>query len=89
MDQPGNREVKKTHSLFIDDLKVCQESYKFLNDVNETILQVIHYTGAFYGVAKRTEIIFERGKMVIGEELQVLQERMKTMDLDQKEMYTF
>ena len=89
MDQPGNREVKKTHSLFIDDLKVRQESYKFLNDVNETILQVIHYTGAFYGVAKRTEIIFERGKMVIGEELQVLQERMKTMDLDQKEMYTF
>ena len=48
-----------------------------------------HDTGACYGVAKCVEIIFERGKMVKGEGLQVLQERMKTMDPDQKEIYKF
>ena len=33
-------------------------------------------------------IIFERGKMVIGEGPQVLEERMKTMDPDENEMGT-
>ena len=60
-----------------------------MKDVNETIVQASHDTGACYGVAKCAEIIFEKGKIVRGEELQVLQERMKTMDLDQKEIYKF
>ena len=38
---------------------------------------------------KCAEIVFERGKMVRGEGLQVLQERMKTMDPDQNEIYKF
>ena len=52
MGQPGKREVKRTHSLFIDDLKVYQESHKILKDVNETIVQASHDTGACYGVVK-------------------------------------
>ena len=67
MSQPGKREVKWTHSLFKDDLKVYQESYKILKDVNETILQASHDTGACYGVAKFAENIFEKGKMVKAE----------------------
>ena len=34
MGEPGKRKVKRTHSLFIDNLKVYQESYKNLKGVN-------------------------------------------------------
>ena len=78
MSQPGKSEVKRTHSFFIDVLKVYQESHKILKDVNETIVQASHDTGACYGVAKSAEVIFKKGKMVKGEGLQVLQERIKT-----------
>ena len=33
--------------------------------------------------------MFERGKMVRGEGLEVLEERMKTMDADENEIYKF
>ena len=89
MGQPRKKEVKRTHSLFIDDMKVCQESHKILKDVNETIVQASHDTGACYGVAKCAESIFVKGKMVKEEGLQMLQERIKTMDPDQKELYNF
>ena len=82
MGQPRKREVKRTHSLFIDDLKVYEESHKILKDINDTIVQASHDTGACYGVEKCAEIIFEKEKMIRGEGLQVLQERMKTMDPD-------
>ena len=35
------------------------------------------------------EIVFKNGKMVKGEGLQVLEERMKTMDPDENEIYKF
>ena len=88
MGEPGNRIVKRTHSLFVGDLKVYQESHNVLKNVNEIIVQASHSTGACYGVLKCAEIIFERGKMVIGEGPQVLEERMKTMDPDENEMGT-
>ena len=34
MGEPGNRDVKRTHSLPVDHLKVYQETYKILKDVN-------------------------------------------------------
>ena len=34
MGEPGNRVVKRTHSLFVDDLKAYQESHKALKIVN-------------------------------------------------------
>ena len=58
-----------------------------MKDVNETILQASYDTGACYGVAKYAEIIFKRGDMVKG--LQMLRERMKTMNKDQKQIYKF
>ena len=39
MGPPGNREVIRTHSFFIDDLKVYQENHARLEVVNETIVQ--------------------------------------------------
>ena len=89
MGEPGNRNVKRTHSLFVDDLKVYQESHKALKNVNEMIVQASHDTGACYGVSKCAEIVFERGKMVKGEGLQMLEERMTTMSPDENEIYKF
>ena len=83
MGGPGNRVVKRTHSLFVDDLKVYQESH------NAFIVQASHNTGVCYGVSKCAEVIFEHGKMVRGEGLQVLEERMKTMDPNENEIYKF
>ena len=46
-------------------------------------------TGACYGVAKCAEVGFDRGKMVKGEGLQALDERMKAIDRDENEIYKF
>ena len=89
MGSPGCRDISQTHSLFVDDLKQYQESHETLKDVNEIIVQASHDTGACYGVAKCVEIVFERGKMVRGEGLQVLEERMDSMDPDKNEIYKF
>ena len=55
--------------MFIDDLKVYQESHRIFKDVNEIIVQVSHDIGVCYGLVKCAEIIFERGKMVKGKGL--------------------
>ena len=87
MGPPGGRDVSRMHSLFVDGLKVYQESH--LKEVNEAIVQASHDTGACYGISKCAEIIFERVKMIKGEGLEVLEERMKTMDPDDNEIYKF
>ena len=78
--------VSRTHRLFVDDLKVYQESHEILRDVTEVIVQASHDTGARYGVSKCPEIVFERRKMVNGEGLEVLEEQMKAIDPDENEM---
>ena len=83
------RYIKRTYSLFMDDLKVCQESHQTLKDVNETIVQASNESGACYGVVKYAEVVIERGKIVKGADLQVLTERMKTIDTDENEIYKF
>ena len=89
MGQPQKRDVKHTHSMFVDDFKVYQESHKTLKDLSKMIVQESNDTGAFYGVAKCTEIIFESGNMVEGEGLQVLNEITKTMNSEKNEIYKF
>ena len=66
-----------------------QESHEILRDVNEVIVQASHDTGACYGISKCAEIVFECGKMVRGEGLEVLEEGIKTMDPDENEIYKF
>ena len=60
-----------------------------LKTVNEMIVQASHDTGACYGVSKCAEIVFVRGKMTKGEGLQVLEDRMITMNPDDNEIYKF
>ena len=76
----GNRIVKRTHIPFVDDLKAYQESHNVLKNANEITVQASQDTGACYGVLKCAEIMFEHGKMMRGEGLQVLEERMKTVN---------
>ena len=89
MGEPGNPTVKSTHSLFMDDLKVYLESHNALKNISKIIVQARHDTRACYGVSKCSEVIFEHGKMVRGEGLQVLHERMKPLDPDENEIYKF
>ena len=89
MRQPGKKDLKSTHSFFLHDLKVYQESHKTLKDVNEVIVQAINDTGACYRATKCAEVVFERRNMVKGEGLQVLNERMKTIDPDENEICKF
>ena len=89
MGGPGNLIVKRTHSLFVDDLEVCQESNNVLKNVNEIIVQVSYDTGPCFGVPKCAEFIFEHGKIVRAEDLQVLETKMKTMEPDENKIFKF
>ena len=79
--------IKRTQSLFIDDLKVHQENHQKLEIANETILKESMVTGACYGVKKCAEIVIRKGKMVKGEGLPVLEEKMKALDPKKNEVY--
>ena len=50
MGPSGNRDVSRTHSLFVDDLNVYQESHEILSDVKKVIVQASHDNGVCYGV---------------------------------------
>ena len=89
MGQPGKRYIKRTHSLFVDYLKVYQECHKTLRNVNRMIVQASNDTGVCYRVAKCAKIVFQRGKMVKSESLQVLNETMKIMDPNKNEICKF
>ena len=89
MGPPGERKVKRTHSLFIDDLKVYKESHQQLQAVNEILVQASNDTGACYGISKCAEIVFKHGKMVKGDGLMVLDERMRALDPDENDVYKF
>ena len=89
MGQKDEERVKRTHSLFIDDLKTYQENQQKLEIANETIVKASMDTGACYGVKKCAEIVFKKGKMIKGEGLTVLEERMEALDPNKNEIYTF
>ena len=74
MGMLDNRTIRRTPSLFIDDLKVYQENHDRLKGVNEMIVQASHDTGACYGVEKCAEIVFEHGKMVKGGRIRCVRE---------------
>ena len=87
--QPGRRYIKRTHILFIDDLKVYQENHQKLEIANKTTVKVSMDTGACYGVKKCTKIEFRKGKMVKGKGLPVLEEKMKALAPEKNEVYKF
>ena len=85
--EPGNRNASGICSHFADDLKQYQEIHNVLKDMNEIIVQVSHDTRTCYRVSKYAEIVFEHEKMVRGEGLPVLDERMEIRDPSENEMY--
>ena len=89
MGPPGDRRIKKTHNLFVDDLKVYQKNHEKMVAVNNAIVQASADTGAMYGVKKCAEMVFEHGEMVKGEGLEVLEERMEALDPEKDEFYKF
>ena len=74
---------------------VCRRSKSVLRKpqcVKECQREIVldsHKTRACYGVSKCVKTIFEHGKIVRGESLQVLEQRMKTMDSDENIIYKF
>ena len=57
--------------------------------MKEIIVQASHDSEACYRVSKCVEKVSEHGKMVRGEQLPVLDERMETMDPDENKNYKF
>ena len=55
----GNRIIKRTHNLFIGDLKTYQQNHQKLKMGNEILRQASMDTGAIYGVKKCAEIVFK------------------------------
>ena len=89
LGQLGRRCIKRTYSLFINDVKVYQENHQKLEITNETIVKASMDTGACYGVKKCVEIVFRKGKMVKGEGLIVLEKKMKALDPEKNDVYKF
>ena len=89
MGRRDEERVKRTHSLFIDDLKIYNESHRKLEVVNEMIVKARMDTGACYRVKKSAEIVFRKGKMIKGEGLAVLEEKMDALDPNKNEIYKF
>ena len=77
------------HNLLTDDLNVYQKNRQKLEIPNETIVKASMDTGACYGVKKCAEIVFRKGKMVKGEGLPVLEEKLKALDPEKNEVYKF
>ena len=82
MGQRGEETVKRIHSLFVDDLKICHENHQRLEILNEIIVEASMDTGACYGVKKCAEIVFRRGTMIKGE-------KMEALDPNKNEIYRF
>lgn len=89
MTRTGERDVKRTNSLFVNDLQLHQESYTILKVANEIIVKVSMHTSACYGVKKCAELIFNNGKMTKGEGLIVLEEQVIALDSENNQAYKF
>ena len=84
MGQKDKERVKRTHSLFIDDSKIYQESHQKLEVVNEMTVKASMDTWACCGARKCAEIVFRKDKMVKGEGLPVLEEKINALDSNKK-----
>ena len=73
----------------MDDLKTYQQNRQKLKTANEIVVQAKVVTRAIYSVKKCAKTVFKKGRIIKGEELQMLQERMKTLDPKENETYKF
>ena len=89
MGQPGQWNVKRMHSLFVDSLNVYQESHHKLEIVNDIIVKANMNTGACNGMKECPKIVFRDGKMTKRDKLTVLEDKMKALDPEHKDVCTF
>ena len=90
VSQPRRRCIKRMHTLtVIANLKVYQENHQKLEIANDMIVKASMDTGACYGVKKCTEIVLRKGKMVKGEGLPVLEEKMEALDPGRNDVCKF
>ena len=80
MGRKGEERLKRTHSLFVDDLKIYQENHQKLRIMNEMIVKASMDTGGCYGVKKCAEIVFRRCTMIKGGGLTVLEDKIEALD---------
>ena len=66
-----------------------QENHQKLEIANETIVKASMDTEVCYEVKKCTEIVFRKGKMVKGEGVPVLEEKMKALNPEKNDVYKF
>ena len=84
----GNHIVKRKQPVCRRSKSVLRKPQCVKKCQREIVLDS-HKTRACYGVSKCVKTIFEHGKIVRGESLQVLEQRMKTMDSDENKIYKF
>ena len=84
MEPPREKFTKRTHNLFIDDLKPYQEDHQQMEAANEIIVRASDDTGAVYGVKKYAEIVFKRGEIIKGEGLMILDKKAEALDLEKE-----
>ena len=90
MGQRDKERVKRTSSLFIDNLKIYRESHRNLEAVNEMIVKGSMDAGACYRVKKCAEVVFRKSKIIKGEGLVVLEDKIDALDPKKKhEIYIF
>jgi hypothetical protein len=89
MGAPKNRNTKVNRFYFIDDLKVVQGSEADLKRANSIIGKVSEDMGMRFGISKCAEIVYERGKMVKGEGLDLKEGTVKALNPENQEFYTF
>ena len=66
-----------------------QVNHQKLKIANETTGKASMDTGACCGVKKCAEIVFRKGKMVKGEGLPVLEQKMKALDPERNDVCKF
>ena len=84
MGQRDKEMVKRTSSLFIDNLKIYRESHRNLEVVNEMIVKGSMDAGACYRVKKCAEVVFRKSKIIKGEGLVVLEDKIDALDSKKK-----
>ena len=89
MDIQWNKEAKHaaydgTHSLFVDNPQIYQESHQKLEVVNEMIMKASMDTGACSDVKIYAGIIFRKGKMIKGEA--ILEDKMNELYPNENEI---
>ena len=89
MGRRNQRDTKVNRLYYIDDLKILHSSEADLQRANEIVGKVSKDIGMRFGVNKCAEIVYRRGQMQKGVGLELVEGKVKALDPEMEEMYTF